>query len=102
MNLTVQKRTGISSLLVIAIAAFAVTLFLFYIDEGNYSLENITHPGNIVALSFYFVGMILAQALTLAIAERFTAPRKALIISITTGIPVGIAITILSFYALHS
>lgn len=82
--------------------ALAVTLFLFYIDEGNYSFENLTHPGNIVALSFYFVGMMLAQALVLAIAERFTQNRKAIILSIVFGIPGGIALTILFFTWLRS
>lgn len=37
------------------------TLFLFYIDEGHYSLRGIMHIGNLIVLSFYFTGILAAQ-----------------------------------------
>lgn len=100
MNLTL-KKTNTHPLVPLAMAALLITLLLFFIDEGNYSFENITHPGNIVALSFYFLGMMLAQSISLAIAERFMERSRAVLTSIIIGIPVGVVATILFFLALR-
>jgi len=101
MNLTL-KKTNTHPLVPFAVSALVVTLFLFYIDEGNYSFENIFHPGNIVALAFYFIGIMLMQALILAVAERFVKQRRAILTAIIMGIPLGIALTILFFLFLRS
>lgn len=100
MNLTL-KKTNTHPLVPLAMAAMLITLLLFFIDEGNYSFENITHPGNIVALSFYFLGMMLAQSVSLAVAERFMERSKAVLTSVIIGIPVGVMATILFFLALR-
>jgi len=100
MNLTL-KKTNTPSIVPLAFAALLITLLLFFIDEGNYSFENITHPGNIVALSFYFMGMMLAQGISLAVAERFMERSKAVLTSIIIGIPVGVMATIFFFLALR-
>ncbi|WP_417593012.1 hypothetical protein [Owenweeksia hongkongensis] len=100
MNLTLQK-SGAHPIVPLAAAAFLITLLLFFIDEGNYSFENITHPGNIVALSFYFMGMMLAQSISLAVAERFMERSKAVLTSIIIGIPVGVMATIFFFLVLR-
>lgn len=101
MNLTL-KKTNTHPLVPLAMAALLITLLLFFIDEGNYSFENITHPGNIVALSFYFLGMMLAQSVSLAVAERFMERSKAVLTSVIIGIPVGVMATIFFFLALGS
>ena len=101
MNLTL-KKTNTHPLVPLAMAAMLITLLLFFIDEGNYSFENITHPGNIVALSFYFLGMMLAQSVSLAVAERFMERSKAVLTSVIIGIPVGVMTTIFFFLALRS
>lgn len=101
MNLTL-KKTSTHPLVPLAMAALLITLLLFFIDEGNYSFENITHPGNIVALSFYFLGMMLAQSVSLAVAERFMEHSKAILTSVIIGIPVGVMATIFFFLALRS
>ena len=101
MNLSL-KKTSTPSIVPLAFAALLITLLLFYIDEGNYSFENITQPSNIVALSFYFLGMMLTQSISLAVAERYVERSKAVLTSIIIGIPVGIIATILFFYGLHS
>ena len=101
MNLTL-KNTNTHPLVPLAMSALLITLLLFFIDEGNYSFENITHPGNIVALSFYFLGMMLAQSISLAVAERFMERSRAVLTSIIIGIPVGVMATILFFLALRS
>lgn len=100
MNLTL-KKTNTHPLVPLAMTALLITLLLFFIDEGNYSFENITHPGNIVALSFYFLGMMLAQSISLAVAERFMERSRAVLTSIIIGIPVGVVATILVFLALR-
>lgn len=100
MNLTL-KKTNTHPLVPLAMAALLITLLLFFIDEGNYSFENITHPGNIVALSFYFLGMMLAQSVSLAVAERFMERSKAVLTSVIIGIPVGVMATIFFFLALR-
>ena len=100
MNLTFNK-TSTHSIVPLAAAALLITLLLFFIDEGNYSFENITHPGNIVALSFYFMGMMLTQSISLAVAERYMERSKAVLTSIIIGIPVGIMATIFLFLALR-
>lgn len=100
MNLTL-KKTNTHPLVPLAMAAMLITLLLFFIDEGNYSFENITHPGNIVALSFYFLGMMLAQSVSLAVAERFMERSKAVLTSVIIGIPVGVMATIFFFLALR-
>lgn len=100
MNLTL-KKTNTHPLVPLAMAALLITLLLFFIDEGNYSFENITHPGNIVALSFYFLGMMLAQSVSLVVAERFMERSKAVLTSVIIGIPVGVMTTIFFFLALR-
>lgn len=100
MNLTL-KKTNTHPLVPLAMAALLITLLLFFIDEGNYSFESITHPGNIVALSFYFLGMMLAQSVSLAVAERFMERSKAVLTSVIIGIPVGVMATIFFFLALR-
>lgn len=100
MTLTLTK-TNTHPLVPLAVAALFITLLLFFIDEGNYSFENITHPGNIMALSFYFMGMMLMQGISLAVAERFMERSKAILTSIIIGIPVGVMATIFFFLALR-
>lgn len=100
MNLTL-KKTNAHPLVPLAMAALLITLLLFFIDEGNYSFENITHPGNILALSFYFLGMMLAQSVSLVVAERFMERSKAVLTSVIIGIPVGVMATIFFFLALR-
>jgi len=100
MNLTL-KKTSTLSIVPLAGAALLITLLLFFIDEGNYSFENITHLGNIVALTFYFLGMLLMQSISLAVAERYMERSKAVLTSIIIGIPVGIMATIFFFLFLR-
>lgn len=56
-----------ASLLLPLTLSLLATLFLFYIDEGHYSLRGITHTGNLIVLSFYltgfFAGLLIAQKL---------------------------------------
>lgn len=38
--------------------ALLVTLFLYFIDEGRYSLEGLFTVGNIIAMSVYLIGQV--------------------------------------------
>jgi hypothetical protein len=38
--------------------ALLLTLFLYYIDEGRYSLEGLFSAGNLIAMSIYLVGLV--------------------------------------------
>ena len=49
--------------------SFVWTLFLFFIDEGRYSLQGIEEPGNALAMSIYFIG-ILAGHITVALLSK--------------------------------
>ncbi len=66
--------------------ALLATLFLFYIDEGRYSLEGLFEPGNSVAMGIYLVGMVLGLFLMAALFEkRHPSPvRTALVLGLGT------------------
>lgn len=82
-------------------AALLLTLFLFYIDEGRYTLRGLEQPGNIVAMSLYFVGLLLGLFGMNALfgRQRPGAMRTALILAL--GSITGIALTILFIYCMH-
>lgn len=40
------------------LAAIAFTLFLYFIDEGRYTLDGLFTLGNALAMSIYLVGMV--------------------------------------------
>ncbi len=82
------------------LSSLLVVLFLFYIDEGNYSFENLFHPGNLLALSVYFIAMILAQfTIYFPLVKRLNS-RSALLIAILAGIPLGVFVAVMFFYAI--
>jgi hypothetical protein len=51
--------------------ALLLTLFLYFIDEGRYSLEGLLTAGNLIAMSIYLVGLLLG----LLLAARLFAQR---------------------------
>lgn len=81
--------------------ALLVTLFLFFIDEGNYTLRGIEEPGNIVAMSLYFLGLTVGLFATNAwLAKRRPGiGRNALVLAL--GSIAGVAITVLFFYCIR-
>lgn len=66
--------------------AIAITLFLYFIDEGRYSLEGLFTAGNIIAMGIYLIGLVLGLFLTAQLfAKRQAGPlRTALVLSIGT------------------
>lgn len=71
------------------VTAICATLFLYYIDEGRYSLEGLFTVGNSVAMSVYLVGMVLGLFLMAALFEKRhpTPARTVLVLSL--GIVIG-------------
>lgn len=66
--------------------ALLVTLTLYFIDEGRYSLEGLNTTGNLVAMSFYFIGLVVGLFTVSALFER-RAPgptRTALVLGLGT------------------
>jgi len=76
------------------IVAFLSTLFLFYIDEGNYSLKGITQVGNIIALSIYWLGLILGQVLVKSFLYKQKTGYEKTALVIVTGLPIGLFLAI--------
>jgi hypothetical protein len=70
-------------------AALVVTLFLYFIDEGRYSLEGLFTLGNMVAMAIYFFGLVMGLFLMAQLfAKRQAGPlRTALVVS--TGAIIG-------------
>jgi hypothetical protein len=66
--------------------ALLVTLFLYFIDEGRYSLQDLFTSGNIIAMGVYLIGMLLGLALMAKLfAKRRPSPvRTTLVLSLGT------------------
>ncbi|MBL7984770.1 MAG: hypothetical protein JNM91_07215 [Flavobacteriales bacterium] len=69
--------------------AIIITLFLYFIDEGRYSLEGLFTVGNIIAMGVYLIGMVAGLFLMAQLfAKRPPGPfRTALIL--TSGTVIG-------------
>lgn len=76
--------------------ALLVTLFLYFIDEGRYSLEELLTTGNLIAMSIYFVGLLLGLMLVaLALARRSPGPGRTiltLLLGTTLGVGIGLGL----------
>ena len=59
------------NLLAYVLVTFSLVVFLFYIDEGNYSLEWATHPIAWVFFSLYFILFLVV----LLLIDAFIFPK---------------------------
>ncbi len=50
--------------------ALLATLFLFFIDEGRYTLDGLLTMGNLIAMSFYLLGLVAGLFTAAALFER--------------------------------
>jgi hypothetical protein len=66
--------------------ALLVTLFLYFIDEGRYSLEGLLTVGNVIAMAIYFVGLVAGLFTVSSLFKRRSpsASRTALILVLGT------------------
>jgi hypothetical protein len=85
---------------VLVITAVLITLLLFYIDEGRYTLSGLERPGNIVAMSLYLAGLLVGLFVmaTLFAKRPPGAGRTALVLGL--GSTAGVALTIFFIYVL--
>jgi len=57
--------------------ALLVILFLYFIDEGRYSLEGLFTADNLIAMVIYLIGMMLGLLLMARLfAKRPTSPMR--------------------------
>ncbi|MGB0402683.1 MAG: hypothetical protein ACPGEG_01210 [Salibacteraceae bacterium] len=78
-----------------------VTLFLFYIDEGNYSLDNLFTTGNMISLSIYFIGIYICQLIAFQLFRRYQSIGRSIFLAFFAGLPIGIAVMVCFFILLR-
>jgi hypothetical protein len=68
--------------------ALLVTLFLYFIDEGRYSLEGLFTTGNLIAMAIYFVGLVAGLFTVSALFAHRTpgASRTVLVLGLGTAL----------------
>ena len=75
--------------------ALLVTLFLYFIDEGRYSLEGLLTVGNVVAMGVYLLGLVGGLFLVDGLfAKRHPSPARTVVV-LTLGTVVGFALGLL-------
>jgi len=75
--------------------ALLVTLFLYFIDEGRYSLEGLLTVGNVVAMGVYLLGLVGGLFLVAGLfAKRHPSPARTVVV-LTLGTVVGFALGLL-------
>lgn len=76
-------------IVLLVISSLLVTLLLFFIDKGNYHFKGLFNVGNIVALSFYFIGIFVTKLILLSLFRPKLSTRMALPVTILTGSVLG-------------
>lgn len=72
------------------VTAVFVTLLLYFIDEGRYSLEGLLTMGNGIAMGIYLLGLLLGLALMAQVfAKRHPSPARTLLV-LSLGTVVGV------------
>lgn len=76
--------------------ALLVTLFLYFIDEGRYSLQGLFTMGNVIAMGVYLLGLVLGLfVMARSFAERPTGTlRTALVLVLGSllGFAIGLGV----------
>lgn len=86
LTTTIPRPLHWSLLLVTAVF---VTLLLYFIDEGRYSLEGLLTVGNGIAMGIYLLGLLLGLALMAQLfAKRHPSPVRTLLV-LSLGTVVG-------------
>ena len=93
----IKKQTKTPWLVFVA-AAFCFTLFLFYIDEGNYSLKGFTQGYTWIVLLIYMIPQVLTQFVFFHLFKKKLNNKESALFSVLVGIPLGVALVIFGFY----
>jgi len=81
--------------------ALVVTLFLYFIDEGRYSLSGLFTVGNLVAMSFYLLGLLVGLFGIAVLFARHEPSFGRTAMVLMLGSAVGVMLTVAFFYLLH-
>ena len=98
MQTTLTKPSYKQPLIIFVLAATAVVLFLFFTDEGNYSLKGFTNPVHWLVFLIYLMPTVLAQFLTYLFLTKLNMQHGKLTFSVVIGLFFGIASVISLFY----
>lgn len=85
----------------LVLTALVITLFLYFIDDGRYSLEGLLTVGNLIAMSFYFVGLIVGLFFSAVLFDKRPPGIARFVYTVMLGSTLGISLTLLFFYVLH-
>lgn len=100
MNAEVLSAPKKSPLKSILISNITVVLLLFFIDEGAFNFRWMSQPGNWFAFFIYFSGIFLCQYFVYAVILRKYKGKEKNLYTSLIGIPLGLIVVIVSFYAL--
>lgn len=82
------------------LAAIAVVMFLFWIDEGYYDFRWMSSWGNWLMFLIYTGGLVLGELLANnVLSERYAGAKRTTMI-IAIGIPLGIVIVLAGIFSL--
>lgn len=81
--------------------ALLITLLLFFIDEGRFTLRGLEQPGNIIAMSFYLLGMLVGLFGMNALFEKRPPGGERTAAVLGLGSIAGVALTILFLYCIR-
>ena len=94
MQTTLSTRRPLHWALLLG-TALLVTLFLYFIDEGRYSLGGLFTMGNVIAMGVYLLGLAGGLFLVSGLfAKRHPSPARTLVVLIL-GTVVGFALGLL-------
>jgi len=94
-NKNIQSTKDIWTLLA---AAFVVTLFLGFIDEGYYNFRFLLDPGSIIALGIYAASIFAFEYLFYGVFFKNLHFSGKVIASICCGIVGGFSVAVAFFY----
>ena len=86
--------------LLFTVSAIVLVLFLFYIDEGHYSLKGFTNPVHLLIFFIYLTPSILAQFLVYRLLNKMQLKSGALLYSVVCGLFIGVSLVMSLFYVL--
>jgi len=98
MEVTLTKSSYNSHLRVFIISTCITVLFLFFIDEGNYSFQGFKEPVHWLVFLIYTVPTILAQLLIYKLLTRINLESGKLLFSTIFGLLIGVTGVISLFY----
>lgn len=89
--MTISKN---NELFILGTSALLITLFLFFIDEGNYNFNWIEEPFVLVIFGIYAIPIFLGQLFIYKVFLKNSKSTKKIVLSIFGGSIIGITATV--------